>query len=208
MNEYATVEKEYITTTEVCRSKFICRLAPISNLEEGLEYVANVKKQFSDARHNCYAIVGLPVNNEFKYSDDGEPSGTAGQPMMGALTKNGLYGVACVVTRYFGGIKLGAGRLAQTYLKSVVDTISSAEVVIKKLSTVLSIDLAYGEYKLLNSLLTNIEHVVLDTQYANSVQITIATPIENEVSLTGKITELTQGRAPVALDKKYITYKR
>ncbi|MBO5776660.1 MAG: YigZ family protein [Clostridia bacterium] len=208
MNEYATVEKEYITTTEVCRSKFICRLAPISTLDEGLEYVANVKKQFSDARHNCYAIVGLPESNEFKYSDDGEPSGTAGQPMMGALTKNGLYGVACVVTRYFGGIKLGAGRLAQTYLKSVVDTITSAEIINKKQSAVISIDLSYGEYKMLNSLLSNVEHVVIDTQYANSVQVTLATPIENELSLSGKITELTQGRTPTTLDKKYITYKR
>ena len=206
--QYATVEREYVVTTEVCKSKFICRLAPIETLDEGLEYVARIKKEFSDARHNCYAIVGTPESNALKYSDDGEPSGTAGIPMMGALQKNGLYGVACVVTRYFGGIKLGAGRLAQTYLKSVVDTIESAEIIDKKLSSVISIELNYGEYKTFNNLFSAIEHVVLDTEYGLNVIVTIATPVENESKVKEKIIELTQGRIPSVQEKKYLTYKR
>ncbi len=206
--QYATIEREYTVLTEVCKSKFICRLAPINSLEEGLEYVQKIKKQHADARHNCYAIVGTPESNELKYSDDGEPSGTAGVPMMGALQKNGLYGVACVVTRYFGGIKLGAGRLAQTYLKSVVDTIESAEIIDKKLSSVLEIELNYGEYKVFNNILSAIEHEILDTEYGLNVKVSIATPIANEGKVKDKIVELTQGRLPTIKDKKYITYKR
>ena len=133
--QYATIDRAYEVVTEVCKSKFICKLVPIESLEDGLAFVQKIKKEYSDARHNCYALIGTPESNEMKYSDDGEPSGTAGQPMMTALQKNGLYGVACVVTRYFGGIKLGAGRLAQTYLKSVVDTINQAEIIDKKLSS-------------------------------------------------------------------------
>ena len=205
--QYATIEREYVVTTEVCKSKFICRLAPINTLDEGLEYVQKIKKEFSDARHNCYAIIGTPESNSLKYSDDGEPSGTAGVPMMGALQKNGLYGVVCVVTRYFGGIKLGAGRLAQTYLKSVVDTIESAEIVENKLSSVMSIELSYGEYKLFNNSFSALEHIVLDTEYGLNVKITFATPIQNEAKVKDKIVELTQGREPQLQEKKYIIYK-
>ena len=205
--QYSTIEREYVVTTEVCKSKFICRLAPINTLDEGLEYVQKIKKEFSDARHNCYAIIGTPESNSLKYSDDGEPSGTAGVPRMGALQKNGLYGVVCVVTRYFGGIQLGAGRLAQTYLKSVVDTIDSAEIVENKLSSVMSIELSYGEYKLFNNSFSALEHIVLDTEYGLNVKITFATPIQNEAKVKDKIVELTQGREPQLQEKKYIIYK-
>ena len=206
--KYATIDRAYEVVTEVCKSKFICKLVPIESLEEGLQFVQKIKKEYSDARHNCYAIIGTPESNEMKYSDDGEPSGTAGQPMMTALQKNGLYGVACVVTRYFGGIKLGAGRLAQTYLKSVVDTIGVAEIIDKKLSSVFVIELEYGEYKLFNNSFSAIEHIVLDTEYGSNVRITLATPVENEAKVTEKITELTQGKAPLKETQKYITYKR
>ncbi len=206
--QYATIDRAYEVVTEVCKSKFICKLVPIESLEEGLQFVQKIKKEYSDARHNCYAIIGAPESNEMKYSDDGEPSGTAGQPMMTALQKNGLYGVACVVTRYFGGIKLGAGRLAQTYLKSVVDTIGIAEIIDKKLSTVFVIELAYGEYKHFNNGFSAIEHIVLDTEYGQNVKITFATPVENEAKVTEKITELTQGKQPRKEAQKYITYKR
>ncbi len=206
--QYATISKPCEVMTEVCKSKFICKLQPIESLDEGLEFVAKIKKEYSDARHNCYAIIGTPESNEMKYSDDGEPSGTAGQPMMTALQKNGLYGVACVVTRYFGGIKLGAGRLAQTYLKSVVDTITQAEIIDKKLSAVMSVELTYGEYKLFNNMFSAIEHIVLDTEYSQNVTITLATPVQNEQKVTEKITELTQGRTPEVQSKKYITYMR
>ena len=206
--QYATIDRAYEVVTEVCKSKFICKLVPIESLEEGLQFVQKIKKEYSDARHNCYAIIGTPESNEMKYSDDGEPSGTAGQPMMTALQKNGLYGVACVVTRYFGGIKLGAGRLAQTYLKSVVDTIGVAEIIDKKLSSIYVIELAYSEYKLFNNSFSAIEHIVLDTEYGQNVKITFATPVENEAKVTEKITELTQGKQPQKEAQKYITYKR
>ena len=206
--QYATIDRAYEVVTEVCKSKFICKLVPIESLEDGLAFVQKIKKEYSDARHNCYALIGTPESNEMKYSDDGEPSGTAGQPMMTALQKNGLYGVACVVTRYFGGIKLGAGRLAQTYLKSVVDTINQAEIIDKKLSSVFSVELSYGEYKLFNSTFSAIEHVVLDTEYGGNVKITIASPVANDAKIIEKITELTQGKSPLKETQKYITYKR
>ncbi len=206
--QYATIEREYRVEIEVCKSRFICTLAPIETLEEGLEFVQRVRKEFPDARHNCYAIVGTPESNSLKYSDDGEPSGTAGQPMMSAIQKNGLYGVATVVTRYFGGIKLGAGRLAGTYQKSVVDTITQAEIIDKKLSSVFCLELSYSEYKLFNNTVSALEHVILDTEYAEGVKITIAIPVAIEHKFIEKITELTLGRVPKRQDEKYITFKR
>ncbi len=206
--QYATIAREVRVEIEVSKSRFICTLTPIETLDEGLEFVQRIRKEFPDARHNCYAIIGTPESNSLKYSDDGEPSGTAGQPMMSALQKNALYGVATVVTRYFGGIKLGAGRLAGTYQKSVVDTVLSAEIIDKKLSSIYELELTYSEYKLFNNLVSAIEHIVLDTEYADNVKITLATPVENDERIKEKITSLTQGRTPSVKEQKYISFKR
>ena len=177
--QYATIEREYVVTTEVCKSKFICRLAPIETLDEGLEYVARIKKEFSDARHNCYAIVGTPESNALKYSDDGEPSGTAGIPMMGALQKNGLYGVACVVTRYFGGIKLGAGGLVRAYAGAGSDVIKLCQLgTFNDLKTIrISCDIPYAK-KLLDYLRNN-NVKVISQEYSNLFSVKVAVEDEN-----------------------------
>ena len=193
--QYATIEREYVVTTEVCKSKFICRLAPIETLDEGLEYVARIKKEFSDARHNCYAIIGTPESNSLKYRDDGEPSGTAGIPMMGALQKNGLYGVVCVVTRYFGGIKLGTGGLVRAYTKGAKIALEAAGIITKVLYQTVIVSVDYTMLGNLQNLLKIHNYDTKDIVYEDIVHLHIWVEIEDTAHFKDLIVEWTNGRA-------------
>lgn len=209
MQEYLTIEREYESSFEINRSKFICYLAPSETIEEGLAFVNRIRKKHADATHNCYAIIGAPYTNEQKFSDDGEPGGTAGQPMYNVMNKQGLYGLVAVVTRYFGGIKLGAGGLVSAYSKAVADAVKIAEVVTKIRSLVASFTLTYNEYKYFNQKVESLENKILDTQYGGNVTITLACPEDYESRLETLIKEITSGRSSLEnKEYKYITYKR
>ena len=119
MKSYKTVEKATEARTEVRRSLFIASVSPAATAEEADTFVASVRAKYPDATHNCYAYIAGAENPSVRFSDDGEPGGTAGQPMLEVLKKRGLTAVAVVVTRYFGGIKLGAGGLVSAYTDSV-----------------------------------------------------------------------------------------
>lgn len=116
---YLTVAGETEIRFEIKRSEFIATVAHVENGDEAEELVRRVRKKYSDATHNCYAYIADERGNETRFSDDGEPGGTAGQPMLEVLKKRGLMRTAAVVTRYFGGIKLGAGGLVSAYAESV-----------------------------------------------------------------------------------------
>lgn len=209
MEQYLTPEESVRAEYEINRSRFICTLAPCRDLEDGTEFVKKIRSEFSDATHNCYAIVGVPTTNAQKFSDDGEPSGTAGAPILNVLQSNKLQGVVAVVTRYFGGIKLGAGGLVSAYTKAVTEALEKAEIVLMKYSAVMEIKLTYGEYKNSKILLSDTELKVLDTEYADGVTITVAVPEEKVQQITLATSELTLGRTtPLLKDKIYIKYKR
>ena len=114
---------------EIKKSRFICHLKRISREEEGREYIAQIKKQHHKANHSCSAIIVGDDGQIKRSSDDGEPSGTAGVPMLTVLEKQGLTNVVAVVTRYFGGIKLGAGGLVRAYSESVLEAIEASEII-------------------------------------------------------------------------------
>lgn len=208
MTEYRTIAGRTRSEYIVKKSRFITTLQPVDSLEEGLKIVAEVRKEFSDATHNCYAIVGLPESNEQKCSDDGEPGGTAGQPMFQVLRKNGLFGVVAVVTRYFGGIKLGAGGLVSAYAKAVTEGLMQAESVTMRDSVVLEAELGYDAYQNLMRYVSANKLKVLDTRYGDSVALTLAVPVEHRLRTEGAIAELTAGEASIRfLKQTYIQYR-
>ncbi len=206
--------KDYQTIAEACRyeftiskSQFICHMSPIKGLEDGQEFVSAIKKKHADATHNCYAIVGIPTSNEMRFSDDGEPSGTAGAPIHNAIVKNNLYGVVAVVTRYFGGIKLGAGGLVNAYSKATADCIRSAKIVTEKSAIVIELSLTYAEYKLAKMYIDSIEHTLFDTQYDTGITVTLAIPIGNLDAFKAHFTELMCGDSRIKeLEQKHIQF--
>jgi len=121
---YYTIVRPWKSETRVEKSRFICNLQKVASEAEAQEYIKEMKKQYWDATHNCSAYVIGKALAVQRSSDDGEPSGTAGLPMLEVLRKNGIYNVVAVVTRYFGGIKLGTGGLARAYAGSVVTALN------------------------------------------------------------------------------------
>lgn len=131
-----SIAQPITTTYEVQKSKFLCFLFPVTSIENGNSHLADIRKRYPDATHHCYAYI---VNNYKRCSDDGEPSGTAGMPILNVLEKQGLNFILCIVVRYFGGILLGAGGLVRAYTTSVtsclnqvtyVDVIEGKEIIL------------------------------------------------------------------------------
>ena len=121
-----SIIKETVSEIEVERSRFIGIITHIENIEEIKDIITSIKKKYPKARHYCYAAT---IDGNKKYSDDGEPQGTAGKPMLDVLEKKSLTNVLIVVVRYFGGILLGSGRLLRTYVETTIKTISASEIV-------------------------------------------------------------------------------
>ncbi len=121
-----TIAKPTQSELKIKKSQFICRLFPTKTKRESKEIIEKIASEFSDATHNCTAYI---TNDGEGFDDNGEPSGTAGKPMINALRKNDLHNITAIVTRYFGGIKLGAGGLVRAYSKSVLEAIENAEII-------------------------------------------------------------------------------
>lgn len=125
------------------KSRFIATVLPIETEEEALEFIAKMKKKYWDARHNCY-VYSIGMNREFtRCSDDGEPSGTAGRPMLDVILGEDIYNVAVVVTRYFGGVLLGTGGLVRAYSKAVQEGLAASKVILKQKGIALKITTDY-----------------------------------------------------------------
>lgn len=207
MTDFSTILGGAEYELEISRSKFICRMTRTDSLAEGLAFVAEIKKRYSDATHNCYAIIGTPESNEQKFSDDGEPSGTAGQPIFGVLAKNGLYAVTAVVTRYFGGIKLGAGGLVNAYSKVTAGCVGTAKIVQSVWSAIFKADLTYAQHKAAERGLAGLGAKTIDTAFGTGVNLTLAVPAADALSLDAFLSELTLGQQCHKLcNHQYIIY--
>lgn len=164
--EFVTIEKLVQAEVTEKKSKFIANLFPVQNVEEAEETIKMIKKKYHDARHNCmaYRIVEEGQILE-KSSDDGEPSGTAGAPMLAILQKNNLANVLVMVTRYFGGILLGTGGLVRAYSDSLLKAMQESQLLVKCLGIEMLVTLEYCEFdnfkyycKNNNILITNVEY--------------------------------------------------
>lgn len=142
--------KEFVT--EIQKSKFICRLIKLNSFEQIEEELNKVRNDWSGATHYCYAYL---FENKKKCSDDGEPGGTAGMPILNVLENNNLSNILCIVVRYFGGIKLGAGGLVRAYTQSVTNTLEVCELIEIKKGKKVEIVFPYNQDKRINYLLSN-----------------------------------------------------
>lgn len=173
------------------KSRFIGRAWCVETEEEALEKIQQMKKQHADATHNCWAYIIR--DGAVRFSDDGEPGGTAGNPMMQVLQKENLYNVVCVVTRYFGGILLGAGGLVRAYTKGAKIAVDAAGKSIKRVWTVLYIPCPYTYYERMKLEAEAFGCVIRDTQFGAEVELEILVAQEQTQAFLDKITDMTAG---------------
>lgn len=201
---YKTVKREAREYLTEKKSKFISSVKPCRNEAEALDFLARIRKEFSDATHNVYAYV-IDENQIFRYSDDGEPSQTAGMPVLDAIRKEGIVDVAVVVTRYFGGTLLGTGGLVHAYGNCASAGLHAAGIIKRMMCNVLSVNV---DYTLAGRVQHKIaaDHLILeDTLYTHEVTFFICVLPGDTERLINELTEITNGRAICALkESKYI----
>ena len=203
MKPYKSVKQCSEAEYTVNRSRFIGRCFPVDSEEAALCLLGDIRKKHWDATHNCFAY-RIGENAAARFSDDGEPSGTAGQPIMDVLTGRGLTNVLCVVTRYFGGILLGAGGLVRAYSKSAADAVTKAGVVSYLPGTILDIPMDYSRYGALEGFIrANAE--VRNVAFAQNVVVTVAVEDTNLLKFMKEVTERSDGRCtPVTIGTGYM----
>ena len=184
------------------RSRFISHIWKVESEEEALAHIKAMKSRYYDARHNCWCyIVG---KNTVRYSDDGEPQGTAGQPMLKVFERENVTNVCCVVTRYFGGILLGAGGLTRAYSRGAKDALSAAGVAALGEWATVEIPCAYPLFEQVKLELAGQGGVVDAVDYGASVTVTASVPAENVAALQNRMTELSAGAITVSeLGREY-----
>ncbi|MBQ2382774.1 MAG: YigZ family protein [Oscillospiraceae bacterium] len=173
------------------KSRFIGRVWPVETEEEALEKIQQMKKQHYDATHNCWAYIIR--DGAVRFSDDGEPGGTAGMPMLQVLQREGLYNVVCVVTRYFGGILLGAGGLVRAYTKGAKIAVDAAGKSMKRVWTVLYVPIPYNFYERVKLEVTAFGGLIRDTQFGMDIELEILMPEAQAQPFLDKLTDMSSG---------------
>lgn len=176
------------------KSRFIATVRPVSTEEEAVAFIDEMKKKYYDARHNCSAFVIGSKGELTRSSDDGEPSGTAGRPMLEVLTGSGIRNVAVVVTRYFGGVLLGTGGLVRAYSGAVKMALEQCETITRRFGVQLMIRTDYNGVGKIQYLLGSRNVVIQDSVYAADVEMTVLVPIEEYEKLCKELVESTNGR--------------
>jgi len=206
--DYKGVLGEFQTEYTVSRSKFITTVSTAENAERAQEFIKEVSKRYSDATHNCYAYIVNPDAPEMKFSDDNEPQGTAGLPMLEVIKKRGLNCTVAVVTRYFGGVKLGTGGLQKAYTKAVADCLDRAIIAEFMLSDYFKITADYSMKGKIERVIDLNGGEIADIIYSNSVDIIYAVPVGLSDNMNKEICSATSGQIKAELlYTKYFIYK-
>lgn len=177
------------------KSRFIATVRPVSTEEEAVAFIEEMKKKYYDARHNCSAFVIGEKGQLTRSSDDGEPSGTAGRPMLEVLLGSEIRNVCAVVTRYFGGTLLGTGGLVRAYSGVLKEALALCETVKQQYGVKLRIKTDYNGVGKLQYILATRHIEVMESEYAADVTMTVMVPIEEYDSLCKEIVEATSARA-------------
>lgn len=177
------------------KSRFIATIKPVVSEQEALDFIGAKKKEYWDARHNCYAYI-IGKNQELmRCSDDGEPAQTAGRPMLDVLLREEIYNVVVVVTRYFGGVLLGTGGLVRAYQGAVKAGLENCVLLEESQGYPLTVTTDYNGYGKIEYVLRERDIVIQDTQFGQEVQIFVTVPIEEREALTKEIADKTSGDA-------------
>jgi len=194
--------KDYVTVAAAAqddffekKSQFIGHIAPAATEEEALAFLAQVRQQHRDARHNCYAF--RLKNGVKRCSDDGEPQGTAGVPMLEVLEREDLSDVVVVVTRYFGGILLGAGGLVRAYAHAAKLAVDAAHKQVMSPAVILRLDLDYSQYGRVQQLLGRYTYQLLSSDFGAQVSLRLLLLASQEQDLCEQLRELTAATAAV-----------
>ncbi|MED5247299.1 MULTISPECIES: YigZ family protein [Priestia] len=197
LSQYYTVKQEGSHEITIQKSRFICHMKRVTTEEEAQQFIQDIKKQHWNATHNCSAYL-IGERDQFqKANDDGEPSGTAGVPMLEVLKKRGLKDTVVVVTRYFGGIKLGAGGLVRAYGKSVSEALNELGTVKRTLMAVMHTNVDYTWLGKLENELRSSVYLLKEIHYADMVEIETFVEETQTEAFTEWMTELTNGQADI-----------
>lgn len=198
MESYITIKNSSHFEYEDRKSVFIGMAMPVSTEADAIAFIDSVKKRYPDARHHVYAYV-LRENSAMRFTDDREPQGTAGMPVLDIIRKNGCTDVVIVVTRYFGGTLLGTGGLVRAYTSAALGALEAAEIIRYDIYTTLEIAVNYSDYGRITSILSDRGFRIEDTSYDTGVRVS-GRIIKSEVEgLKSAITEATAGRAEMEI---------
>ena len=192
--QYVTLRHEASAEFEEKRSVFIGYAKPVKTEAEAMEFVKKIRGKHGDARHNVFAYT-LGGGVTARYSDDGEPQGTAGIPVLDVLRKSGVDDACIVVTRYFGGILLGAGGLVRAYSAAAKMALDAAEIATFEPYTEFSLTCSYPEYQKISAELPRFSAIIDDTDYADNVTVKFATKCDKNQQLIDRICEMTAGKS-------------
>ena len=194
--EYKTIARRCEASFIEKKSEFIGYLCPVQTEEQAIAFIEEIRAMHRKATHNCYAYI-LRENNAARHSDDGEPGGTAGVPIYEVLRKEGLTDVCCVVTRYFGGILLGAGGLVRAYTKGAKDAVDVAQIKCMASAAELLVTVDYGLYGKLAQIFADHDARVANEEFADNVRITLYIREENSQKLKDKLIDSCNGNIVV-----------
>ncbi|MGW2182521.1 YigZ family protein [Streptomyces sp. NPDC001732] len=197
--QYRTVARAGVHETEINRSRFICALAPVATEQEAQDFVARVRKEHPTATHNCFAyVIGADASVQ-KASDDGEPGGTAGVPMLQMLTRREMRYVVAVVTRYYGGVKLGAGGLIRAYGGVVGEALDALGTLTRRRFRLATITVGHQRAGKLENDLRATGRSVREVRYTDAVVIEIGLPDADVEAFRGWLADVTAGEAELEL---------
>lgn len=195
-----TINKEYVEKQIIKKSEFICTLIPVNSIDEVNAILTNIRKKYYDATHNCYAYIIGDNAETIKCSDDGEPSQTAGVVILDALQKNNLTNVLAVVTRYFGGIKLGAGGLVRAYSSSVGLVTKNIELLKIEKCNKVTFTVSYANYNLIEKYVSKFQ--LLDKDFQTDIKLTYLIPASEIPPLKTKLIELTKNQIIIEIKEE------
>lgn len=194
-DEYRTVAREGVHETEINRSRFLCTLAPAATEEEAQAVIARVRRAHADATHNCYAyVIGADASVQ-KAADDGEPGGTAGVPMLQMLLRRDIRYAVAVITRYYGGVKLGAGGLIRAYGGSVGEALDALGTRTRRRFRLASVTVGHERAGRLQNDLRAAGRTIRDVHYGERVTLDIGLPDAEVDAFRGWLADATAGEA-------------
>lgn len=205
-NKAYPIPKKNVRTEEIIKkSRFICDVSQVKDKKEAKDFIVSIKNEFPDARHHCSAfIAGPPQTGDMGMSDDGEPQGTAGKPMLQVLQGSGLGDIAVVVTRYFGGILLGTGGLVRAYSGAVQQGLEALEVVMKTPMRRVTLEVSYAQEGMLRRLLPEYIAEIEDQSFGAAIMFTLIMPSDQVEAFSKRIVEDTNGTAELMIEDEDI----
>ena len=192
--EFRTIKEDGQVQEEIKKSRFICHAKRVYSEEEARDFITAIKKEHYKATHNCSAFIVGERSEIKRTSDDGEPSGTAGVPMLGVLENHNLTNVCVVVTRYFGGIKLGAGGLIRAYAGSVALAVKEISIIEIKEQAGIAIQISYAQYQEYSNFLKEHNLMELETNFTDQVDTMIYVDKEEKENIKSALVEFFNGK--------------